>query len=305
MKIGAVVVTFNRLDKLKISLRKFEEQEQLPYYIIVVDNASTDGTAEYLEAWKHENSEFERIVITMENNMGGSGGFYAGIKMGLELDAEWIWVSDDDAYPQEDALKQASAYLMAQSNPEGISAICGKVIKNGEMDINHGKMYVKKGIHICESIPTEEMYNQKEFKMGTFTYVGTIMNKRKILQAGLPNKDYFIYWDDLEHGMRMSEVGKIICVPAIVAYHNVDEENDGINWKLYYAYRNMIDAYSKHFKGPCYQYFCLKIWIKIILNTLTGRKSARITILQAAFADARHQKFGIHSVYKPGWKLGK
>ena len=48
MKIGAVVVTFNRLSKLKLSLEKFEEQIHIPSYIIVVDNASTDGTSEYL-----------------------------------------------------------------------------------------------------------------------------------------------------------------------------------------------------------------------------------------------------------------
>lgn len=304
MNIGAVVVTFNRLDKLKLSLRKFEEQIQLPSYIIVVDNASTDGTAEYLEDWEQESSGYEKIVITMDSNMGGSGGFHAGLKKGLELDADWIWVSDDDAFPQEDALKQASDYLETQENIGAISAICGKVIKNGEMDISHGKTYYKKGIRICESIIPMEMYARKEFEMSTFTYVGTIMNKSKLLQAGLPNKDYFIYWDDLEHGLRMGKIGKIICVPAIVAYHNVGAENEGINWKLYYAYRNMIDAYHKHFKGPCYDYFCLKIWIKIILNRLTGKKMVKINILQAAFFDARHRRFGLHPVYRPGWKLG-
>lgn len=305
MKIGAVVVTYNRLEKLKVSLKKFEEQIQQPSYVIVANNASTDGTAEYLDQWKQEPSGFERIVITMDSNMGGSGGFHAGIKKGLELEAEWIWVSDDDAFPQEDALKQASDYLEAQKDLAAISAICGKVIKDGEMDIAHGKMYFKRGIHICEAAAPVEKYTQKEFEMSTFTYVGTIMNKSKLLQAGLPNKDYFIYWDDLEHGMRMRQIGKIICVPAIVAYHNVGKESEGINWKLYYSYRNMIDTYHKHFKGACYDYFCLKIWVKIILNTLTGKKKPEINILQTAFSDARHQRFGIHPVYKPGWELGK
>ena len=305
MKIGAVVVTFNRLNKLKLSLKKFEEQIHLPSYIIVVDNASTDGTFEYLRKWKMESCGFQKIVVTMDRNTGGSGGFHAGLEKGLDLDAEWIWVSDDDAFPQNDALKRASDYLEAQGEAEGISAICGKVIKNGKMDISHGKMYSKRGLQICETIIPAEKYLQKEFEMNTFTYVGAIMNRNKLLQAGLPNKDYFIYWDDLEHGMRMSRVGKIICIPEIVAYHNVGEEGGGINWKLYYAYRNMIDTYSKHFKGICYDYFCMKIWIKIVLNLLTGKKRIEINILQEAFSDARNQRFGLHSIYKPGWKLGE
>ena len=113
------------------------------------------------------------------------------------------------------------------------------------MDINHGKYYYKKGIRICEASIPAEMYEKKEFEMGSFTYVGTIMNKKKLLEAGLPNKDYFIYWDDLEHGIRMRKAGKIIGVPGIVAYHDVGEEGSGINWKLYYSYRNMIEDPGK------------------------------------------------------------
>ena len=60
--IGAVVVTFNRLEKLKKALESYEKQTLLPEYIIVVDNASKDGTKEYLERWKKGNSEYEKIV---------------------------------------------------------------------------------------------------------------------------------------------------------------------------------------------------------------------------------------------------
>lgn len=305
MKIGAVVVTYNRLDKLKKALESFEKQLYLPAYVIVADNANTDGTAQYLRQWQKEDAGFEKIILTMESNMGGSGGFYAGIKRAMEQEADWIWVSDDDAYLKDDALKQASDYLEEQPDLDKISAICGKVIKNGKMDINHGKYYYKKGIRICEASIPAEMYEKKEFEMGSFTYVGTIMNKKKLLEAGLPNKDYFIYWDDLEHGIRMRKAGKIIGVPGIVAYHDVGEEGSGINWKLYYSYRNMIDTYRKHFSGVCYDYFCLKIRVKIFLNHMTGHKKLELNILEEAFKNARQQKFGLHPVYRPGWKPGE
>ena len=84
MKIGAVVVTYNRLDKLKKALESFEKQLYLPAYVIVADNASTDGTAQYLRQWQKEDAGFKKIILTMESNMGGSGGFYAGIKRAME-----------------------------------------------------------------------------------------------------------------------------------------------------------------------------------------------------------------------------
>ena len=83
MKIGAVVVTYNRLDKLKKALESFEKQLYLPAYVIVADNASTDGTAQYLRQWQKEDAGFEKIILTMESNMGGSGGFYVGIKRAI------------------------------------------------------------------------------------------------------------------------------------------------------------------------------------------------------------------------------
>ena len=51
MNFGVVLVTYNRLDKLKIALECYEKQSYLPKNIIVVNNASTDGTKEYLDEW--------------------------------------------------------------------------------------------------------------------------------------------------------------------------------------------------------------------------------------------------------------
>ena len=131
MKIGAVVVTYNRLDKLKKALESFEKQLYLPAYVIVADNASTDGTAQYLRQWQKEDAGFKKIILTMESNMGGSGGFYAGIKRAMEQEADWIWVSDDDAYLKDDALKQASDYLEEQPDLDKIfsqSCCCSRSV---------------------------------------------------------------------------------------------------------------------------------------------------------------------------------
>ena len=301
-EIGVVVVTFNRLDKLKHALETFEAQTFLPVYIIVVDNASSDGTKEYLREWKTRPSAFEKMVITMKENRGGSGGFYTGLKKAKELSADWIWVSDDDAFPDPDALEQAHRYLEKnRQQAGGFSAICGQVINHGKTDIAHRKIYGRKGIVITETYVPEQEYRKSEFLFNAFTYVGTVMNKEKLIQAGLPNKDFFIWWDDLEHGLRMSKIGKILCVPAIRIHHDVDENGTLVNWKSYYGYRNMTATYRKHFSGICYWYFCLKVWIKIVINVFTGKRSKEINILQDGFLDAIRNRFGIHPIYKPGW----
>ena len=52
MKIAAVIVTYNRLYLLKEVLEAFDNQTRVPDYIIIVNNASTDGTEAFLEEWK-------------------------------------------------------------------------------------------------------------------------------------------------------------------------------------------------------------------------------------------------------------
>ena len=68
MEIAVVLVTFNRLKNLKVTLDKYVNQNKLPKYIVVVDNASTDGTREYLNEWKKKNIQgIEKKVICCQN----------------------------------------------------------------------------------------------------------------------------------------------------------------------------------------------------------------------------------------------
>lgn len=108
MKIAAVIVTYNRLYLLKEVLEAFDNQTRVPDYIIIVNNASTDGTEAFLEEWKKTEIKGQtKFVITPEENLGGSGGFYIGTERALSLDADWVWVSDDDAIPDRDVFEKA------------------------------------------------------------------------------------------------------------------------------------------------------------------------------------------------------
>ncbi len=306
MEIGVVIVTYNRKSDLEKVLELFDQQSYLPIYIIVVDNASTDGTGRLLEEWSRKASVYKRIVVSMESNQGGSGGFYEGLRRGMELEAEWIWVSDDDAFPEADALEQAEKYLMEKKGDgDRISAICGTVINQGKIDIRHRKRYYTRGVRIIEECVSEKEYEKEYFSLNALSYVGSILNKQKLAQAGLTNKDYFIWWDDTEHSLRLSKIGEIICVPAIKVHHDVQESVLALNWKTYYGFRNMCDMYRKHMPPICYAYFCLKIIIKVWISKICGWKRDEMEILNAAYEDVRHNRFGLHSVYRPGWKVSE
>jgi len=300
LEIGVVLVTYNRSEKLQIALDCFSNQTKLPSYIIVVDNASNDNTETYLNEWKKKDEGFCKYIIRHSENLGGSGGFYSGLQAASKLDANWIWVSDDDAFPEIDALEQASVFL--EEHNENVSAICGAVINNGQYDLTHRKNYNQIGLNIVEYHFPETMYEKRYFDLTCFSYVGTIMNRESLIKSGFPNKEYFLWCDDTEHSLRMNKVGKILCVPAIRVHHDVGVSNDGFTWKTYYGFRNLADMYRRHFSRIVYEWFCLKMILKTILNDIKGKNKDENKAIRVAILDARHNKFGIHELYKPGWK---
>lgn len=301
MKIGVVIVTYNRLSKLKIALEKFDLQTKKPEFILAVDNASNDGTGDYLRLWEKEAYASKRIVVQSSINSGGSGGFYLGLYEAMKLNCEWIWLSDDDAFPENNCLEIADDFLASHAD-ENISAICGSVINKGEYDLSHRKNYIVKGLNIIEErIPATE-YKKDWFSLTTFSYVGAIINKSKLNEVGLTIKDYFLWCDDTEHSLRLSKVGKIYCIPSIRVNHDVGFSNDGLTWKTYYGYRNLTDMYKRHFGFMQYNWFCLKMYIKTILNDFKHHNNQEGIVIRQAISDARKGKTGIHNIYKPGWK---
>ena len=94
--VAAVVVTYNRQAKVGETLDRILAQTRAPDWIIVVDNASTDGTDQVLASYC---SDRRVIVYRLQRNMGGAGGFSAGMARGYELGADFVWLMDDDCYP--------------------------------------------------------------------------------------------------------------------------------------------------------------------------------------------------------------
>ena len=49
--VCVVIVTYNRLNKLKKTLDYYDKQQLSPSHIVVVNNASTDSTSQFLQEW--------------------------------------------------------------------------------------------------------------------------------------------------------------------------------------------------------------------------------------------------------------
>lgn len=103
LRIAAVVVTYNRKRMLLRCLDCLLGQKEAHCDILVVDNASTDGTAEALSSYRKNRRIY---YCNTGRNLGGAGGFSFGMREAVQRGYEGIWAMDDDALPEPDALSK-------------------------------------------------------------------------------------------------------------------------------------------------------------------------------------------------------
>lgn len=303
MKIDAVVVTYNRIEKLKKALDSFSNQTEKVGTLVVVNNASTDEKKEYLEQWKEKNEGYNKVIINLNENIGGSGGFGTGIDYLVEQGSNWIWVSDDDAYLDENAIKNVSNFL-EKNKEENISAICGEVInKDKTIALNHRRILKKGKLLIKEIDSKEEDYKKESFDIDLATYVATIMSAKKIKEVGSTNKEFFLYYDDSDHTIRLRKAGRIICVPSIIANHDVNpsETSSSYTWKTYYLLRNRLFFYKFNFEEKYYKFEKILIWLRIFKQ----HKKAATRLIKTVLKDFDNNKLGMSEKYKPGIDINK
>ncbi len=98
--VAVVVVTFNRADLLERMLAGLDALETRPDAVYVVDNASTDHTQEVLDRARN----LGLVSMLMPDNLGGAGGFQAGLRAAYDAGFDRIWLMDDDVVPAPDCL---------------------------------------------------------------------------------------------------------------------------------------------------------------------------------------------------------
>lgn len=98
-KISVVVPTYNSWSTLKLCINSLQKQNLRPSEIIVVDNASIDGTSKYLKKY------YPKVrVITLSKNLGVTGGRNTGVKF-ADKSSKYIFFFDHDMVAKNDLLK--------------------------------------------------------------------------------------------------------------------------------------------------------------------------------------------------------
>ncbi|MFR5193373.1 MAG: glycosyltransferase family 2 protein [Lachnospiraceae bacterium] len=254
MRVTAVVVTYNRLKLLKECIEALLAQTYPEMDILVVNNNSTDGTQEYLDELTGKNKKVKNL--SLPENIGGSGGFYEGMKCAIKDNPDWLWIMDDDTIPEKDACKELCNAVTViddkigflSSNVYGMQHECMntprmKFQQKGENG------YADWNIHLDKSL----------VKVNSATFCACFVSADAVRTVGLPIKDYFIWGDDTEYTLRLSRyygqgwlVGKSLVLHKRANGQSLSIKNEDNTNRIrvyYYYVRNYLINVKLYYYG--------------------------------------------------------
>lgn len=244
--IAAVVPSYNRRDALEKCIESLVHQTRRLDAILVIDNASTDGTNQMLET----RFPGRFTLMRLPENTGSAGGFYEGIRTAYDSGYDWIWCMDNDAEPARDSLEILTA-SPAFLDP-AVGALAALVIdQDSKVQAMHHKRAV---IPFERGVPAEEVVDiRREIPLAANGWAGVLIRRGAIQTVGLPRKELFLFCDDIEYTYRISRTFKLVLIPASRVVHKSDSRNQGNllggcvksvrwpsdqPWRTYYDIRN-------------------------------------------------------------------
>ncbi|HEX2084881.1 MAG TPA: glycosyltransferase family 2 protein [Solirubrobacteraceae bacterium] len=226
--VCAVVVTYNRKELLRECLQAVTGQTRSPDTVLVVDNASTDGTAAMVR------EEFPSAeLLELATNEGSSGGFHEGMKAAAGRRFDWLWVMDDDTIPNPDALERL---LDARADFPDAALLASKVLwTNGELHpMNWPGLDPRDMDRFVAGI------ERGALKIRANTFPSLLVRRDAVDTYGPPRKGFWIWSDDIDFTQRILRHEPGYMIPQSVAVHKTRTAHKPWEGKerFYYAVRN-------------------------------------------------------------------
>ncbi len=244
-RVSIVVLSWNGKDDTLRCLASLAEVAYEPVEVVVVDNGSTDGSAEAVEA------AFPRAhVLRQGRNTGFSGGVNAGIVAARAGGADAVLLLNNDMLVEPDFLGP----LVGAALEPGVAAACSQILF---ADPPHKVWYAgasfrpRRGHHGRnigfgdEPIPASRSPYPVDCACGG----AMLITGEALDDVGLFDEDLFAYREDLDWSLRARERGLLVVVaPASVVRHRVSASTGGESSpaSLYYDLRNLLTVSERH-----------------------------------------------------------
>lgn len=275
MKVLAVIVTHNREALLSRCLDHLLAQSGGAPDILVVNNASTDGTVRML---------VERgIDAVTQDNVGSAGGWHRGIAEAQARGYDAVWLMDDDGFPDHGAL----AVLQGALEP-GVACASSVVLREDDA----GQFVFPFPRLDSAGLPRLFAWPRKYASMSELVAVakegqypfahffnGALVSLAAVREAGNVDRDFFIFGDEVDYFFRLRSAGSVMTVLDARHYHPDVASRPYTPAKIYYYVKNTLILNHRYFSLA---------WLRDVLTVgvaivRTGRRNGLIAAVSYLF----------------------
>lgn len=235
-KVTVVVVSYNTKEKLRQCIEAIEPEHE----IIVIDNASTDGSPEMVR----NNFPAVKLIQNQENR-----GFGAANNQGIEeARGELILLLNSDAYAHPGAITRLAEVFCDTS----VVAAGGRLLNpNGTLQQSSANE-LSLWVVFCEQFLLEKLFpNSKLFspywnssRFDHTSHVDQVMGAcLMMLPVARFDERYFLYCEDTDLCIRLSKLGQIFYVPQAKFTHDLGSSSSSDRWKSVARYNRGKELY--------------------------------------------------------------
>ena len=300
LAVASVTVAHNAARVLPRQIDVLLHQTHPLQEIIVVDNASTDGTGAMLA------KRYPQVtVLRMPENLGAAGAWAAGLSYAvLEKHHDWVWNFDDDSVPEADSLAKLLGGIRSLNGMQTEVGMIAPMAVHRETKTYYPPLFWRDGF----VQPSVEQIREPLWFADLVMTSGSLVRREVVERIGLPRADFFMDFFDYEYSLRARAHGyKIAVVPAAELGHEVGDARrvwlpgqhrlwtSYAPWREYYNSRNIAYAGWHLYPNWGTKRFVLKHLVRhagaVVL--FSSRKTACIGKMIQGVWDGYRAKLGI------------
>jgi GT2 family glycosyltransferase len=243
--VSVIVLNWNGGETTRACLRSLAEIDYPNLSIIVVDNASSDGSADELALIGTID------LIRNSTNLGFTGGVNTGIRRAMERGADFVWLLNSDATSGPEVLGQLIAAARHDERIGLVSPVFHDPTPPHAPEFCIARFDPASRVANQTNDPTIarqwcEQYPEQIVLLGT-----ALLIRRALIEAiGLLDDRFFAYVEDVDYSLRSMAAGfRNVAVPGAVVYHEfkrpVDDPRTVPPYLHYYMSRNYLLLWRK------------------------------------------------------------
>ncbi|WP_304134419.1 glycosyltransferase [Limosilactobacillus coleohominis] len=312
--VCAVLVTYNRKKCLSKVIQGLHNQTHKINRVFIFDNDSTDDTLNYLR-----NNEFKiiystsdisklkksdtKVVFHNNENLGGSGGFSNAINYASSFNYDYMWIMDDDVYPEPDCL-QTMLDTMATAKTD--ASIPNRTDENYRDNVVTGidfKNFLKYTPYSRKQIMREPA-TKDYYYVVDMAFEGPLIKTELVRKIGAPDDGFFLEYDDSDYAQRIQKYSRIAFVSKARLHRQLAKKGDTTfkfkgrkdqyNWRTYYTLRNNIIFDRRYGQNWMVKHISPRLLFihKYVKSIKDGMGKNNIPILKKAYRDGMHGRMG-------------